>query len=211
MLAKWHKEILTEDQRGLLPAVKSFAKDFGLVGGTAVALHIGHRESIDFDLFTKKPTFDFLPKKLERQFRRHALIADIFVEEDRELTFMTKNNVKVTFYHFEYNMPYAERFGSYITMPTLLTLAAMKAFAFGQRAKWKDYVDMYFIMRDHHTLDQIAAEAEKLFRGEFNAKLFRTQLAYFEDINYKEAVIFKPGFEVSDSEVKRSLTEWSLA
>jgi len=55
-MSEWHKEILVPGQRDLLSAVKSFAKDFGLVGGTAIALHIGHRESIDFDLFTKKLT-----------------------------------------------------------------------------------------------------------------------------------------------------------
>jgi hypothetical protein len=33
-------------------------------------------------------------------------------------------------------------------MPTLLSLAAMKAFSLGRRAKWKDYVDLYFLLRD---------------------------------------------------------------
>ncbi len=47
-----HREILTKEQEALLPLVKSFSKDFGLVGGTAVAPHIGHRESLDFDLFS---------------------------------------------------------------------------------------------------------------------------------------------------------------
>jgi hypothetical protein len=37
-----------------MPLIKSFSQDFGLVGGIAIALHIGHRRSIDFDLFTKK-------------------------------------------------------------------------------------------------------------------------------------------------------------
>ena len=47
-----HKEILTTSQRELLPFVKKFRKDFYLVGGTAIALQIGHRRSIDYDLFT---------------------------------------------------------------------------------------------------------------------------------------------------------------
>ncbi len=47
-----HREILTEEQSKLLSLAGKFAKDFGLVGGTAVALHLGHRESIDFDLFS---------------------------------------------------------------------------------------------------------------------------------------------------------------
>ena len=46
-----HKEILSEEQSRLLPLIQVFNKEFVLVGGTAVALHIGHRKSIDFDLF----------------------------------------------------------------------------------------------------------------------------------------------------------------
>ena len=55
MPGSMHKEILTKEQLELLPLVKVFAKDFGLVSGTVIALHIGHRRSIDFDLFTEKP------------------------------------------------------------------------------------------------------------------------------------------------------------
>ena len=47
-----HREILTKEQVDLLPLINKFSEDFGLVGGTAIALHIGHRESIDLDLFT---------------------------------------------------------------------------------------------------------------------------------------------------------------
>ncbi len=49
-----HKEVLSKKQANLLPFLKSFSKDFGLVGGTAIALHLGHRQSIDFDLFTNE-------------------------------------------------------------------------------------------------------------------------------------------------------------
>jgi hypothetical protein len=51
-LISMHKEILTDQQIKLLPLVEKFIKDFGLVDGTAIALQIGHRRSIDFDLFS---------------------------------------------------------------------------------------------------------------------------------------------------------------
>lgn len=47
-----HKEILTKEQVELLPLLQKFSKNFFLVGGTAMALHIGHRRSVDFDLFS---------------------------------------------------------------------------------------------------------------------------------------------------------------
>jgi len=47
-----HRNILTANQVKLLPLVKEFSRDYYLVGGTAIALYLGHRRSIDFDLFT---------------------------------------------------------------------------------------------------------------------------------------------------------------
>ena len=44
--------ILTENQLKILPLLEPFNEGYYLAGGTAIALHIGHRKSIDFDLFT---------------------------------------------------------------------------------------------------------------------------------------------------------------
>ena len=49
-----YKEVLTKEQVELLPFVAEFSKDFGLVGATAIALHLGHRRSVDFYLFSLK-------------------------------------------------------------------------------------------------------------------------------------------------------------
>ncbi len=53
-------------------------------------------------------------------------------------------------------------------------------------------------------------KAFEIFGQEFNEKLFRIQLAYFADINYSEAIIFMPGFEVNDEKIKQELIEFSL-
>jgi len=58
-----HLEILTMNQNNLLPFVSGFKRSFYLVGGTAIALHIGHRRSIDFDLFTSGTLKKSLVKK----------------------------------------------------------------------------------------------------------------------------------------------------
>ena len=201
-----HSEILIKEQRDLLPLVKRFKKDFGLVGGTAIALYIGHRESLDFDLFNPD---EFQNARIRAVFSRAKMHIDVLRNRLGELTFIV-NGVRMTFFHFPYPIDYSDAFDDTVRMPSLLTLAAMKAFALGQRSKWKDYVDLYFILLDYHSLDEIARTGEILFDSEFNAKLFRQQLSYFDDISYKEAVIFKPGFEVPDEEIRRALTEYSI-
>lgn len=47
-----HTEIFSSKQAELLPYIKDFQRTFYMVGGTAIALHLGHRRSIDFELFT---------------------------------------------------------------------------------------------------------------------------------------------------------------
>jgi len=71
-------------------------------------------------------------------------------------------------------------FESYVKLPDLLTLGAMKAFALGKRAKWKDYVDLYFILQ-RYSLKELIDKTNSVFKTEFNEKLFRTQLSYFKD------------------------------
>lgn len=69
-----------------------------------------------------------------------------------------------------------------IKMPSILDIAVMKAVAIGERAKWKDYIVLYFILRNHHSLKEITNRAKKLFGEFFNDKLFREQISYFDDI-----------------------------
>lgn len=201
-----HKEILTKEQINLLPLVSKFSRSFGLVGGTAIALHIGHRESIDFDLFSLKP---FNNTRLVRKICETQKMDQTFVNKLGELTFLV-NGVKVTFFHYPFNIPFTNRLDDIIRTPSLLTLASMKAYALGMRAKWKDYVDLYFILKDFHPMQEIVQEAERIFESAFNEKIFRTQLSYFKDIDYSEEVVFTPGFDVDEETIKKALTEWSV-
>ena len=201
-----HKEILIESQLELLPLVKSFSASFGLVGGTAVALHLGHRRSIDFDLFIDK---EFSSKSIREKIKRNWSIQTVIVDEHGEFTLVV-NNVKLTFFRFPYKINYSGQFEDIIKIPDVITLAAMKAFALGRRAKWKDYVDIFFVLKSY-AFEEIARKAKELFGPEFNERLFREQLSYYKDVDYSEAVEFMGGREVSNNEIQQSLTELSLA
>jgi hypothetical protein len=182
-----HKEILTENQLKLLSLLKDFSNDYILVGGTAIALYLGHRYSIDFDLFTSK----VIKRKSIKNYlikNRHNL-NQLIKEEEDQIHFII-NNVKITFFQYPFSINETIDFEGIIKIPTLINLAAMKAFALGGRGKWKDYVDIYFLLKDHFSLDDIIKRAEGLFGDVFNDKLFREQLTYFDDINYDEEVIY---------------------
>lgn len=197
-----HTEIFTRGQVELLPYLKAFKRSFYLVGGTAVALHIGHRRSVDFDLFTHAQLNKF------RIRAKLGLIpfSQIPVFEDFDQLHLLINNVRLTFFSYPYPVLHPINVSSVFTIPSLLSLAAMKAFALVRRAKWKDYVDLYFVLHDHFTLREICEEAEKIFNREFSEKLFRQQLAYHKDIDYTEPVEFLVP-SVPDHEIKEFLID----
>ena len=129
-------------------------------------------------------------------------------DEEGQYTLMV-NRVQITFFQYPFVIPATHWFQRIIKMPDLLTLAAMKAYALGRRAKWKDYVDLYFITAKYHGVSAIVQRAHALFGKEFNEKLFREQLTFFQDINYAEKVDYMPGFAVNDKEVEKGLLEFS--
>jgi hypothetical protein len=195
------KEILTNNQKKLTPLLKDFSNDYVLVGGTAIALYLGHRRSIDFDLFTSK--------KIKRKSIKNYLIdkkypIDQLIYEEEDQIHFILNGIKITFFRYPFRIEGCTDFDGIIKIPELSVLAAMKAYALGGRGKWKDYVDLYFLMRHGFSLRSIIEKADGLFGATFNGKLFKEQLCYFEDINYEEEIIFldKP---ILKEEIKRFL------
>jgi len=200
-----HLEILSKNQRELFPQLKTFKRSFYLAGGTAIALHLGHRRSIDFDLFTGTK----LVKRRVKE-KLHTLpYQQIPLFEDIDQIHLMMNEVKLTFFHYPYTIEYPVNIESNMTMPDLITLATMKAFALGRRAKWKDYVDLYIILKDHYSISEISEKANNIFGDQYSEKLFREQLAFHKDIDYSETVeyIVAP---IPEEEIKEFLIKKAI-
>ena len=120
-----HLEIFNPEQQQLLPLLSTFKKEFYMVGGTAIALHIGHRLSIDFDLFKQGI---IKPKNIIDKFKKNKEVLLVTLNREGQLNLVCRN-VKFTFFNFEYDVPHNIVIEKSITIPVLLDLAAMKAFA----------------------------------------------------------------------------------
>ena len=97
------------------------------------------------------------------------------------------------------------------TQRELLDLAAMKAYALGRRSKWKDYVDLYFLLTKYFTLEQVCERATTIFGELFSEKMFRAQLSYFDDVDYTEQVDYIISNPPTDDEIKQKLIEIAIA
>ncbi|MDX2195239.1 MAG: nucleotidyl transferase AbiEii/AbiGii toxin family protein [Cytophagales bacterium] len=195
-----YHNIFSTEQKELLPVLSAFKKEFYLVGGTALALQIGHRQSIDFDLFKMQP---INRKKILNKLNDLKIKYIVGYNNFEQLNLII-NEVKFTFFQYMFDVPHDVKYENIITMPDLINIAAMKAL--GKRAKWKDYVDLYFLIKYHFTIDQIAERASIIYQDLFSIKLFKSQLIYFDFINYEEEVIYL-GAPVPEQEIKDFLID----
>jgi hypothetical protein len=201
-----HSEILSQTQHHLLPLLSDFKRSFYLVGGTAIALQIGHRRSIDFDLFKYSP---LRPNEILRKIDARKVKYTVTRRVEEQLNLLIED-VKFTFFQYPFHVEAPVVFTPFLKMPTLLDLAAMKAYALGRRAKWKDYVDLYFILKEHHSIPEITARATVIFGQLYAEKQFRAQLMYFDDIDYTEEIewLTEP---VSPDQIKEELIQMALS
>ena len=175
-----HDEALTERARELFPRLARF-KNFYLAGGTALALHIGHRLSVDFDLFTDEE----LPARLLAQLKR------VFDDCRVTVTYsapdqlnVSVDDIKVTF--LQYGYPPVAELAEFQGVPLLSVqdIAATKAFAIGKRLAYKDYVDWYFLLKEGHVgLAGVIELSKRKYGGDFNDRLFVSQLVSLEDVS----------------------------
>lgn len=94
---KLFTEIFPPQQTEIYPQLAECQKyDFILFGGTAIALQLGHRLSVDFDFFRFQP-FDEEVKTFLLNLK-NQLSANIIQNEKNTLTIQTANNVKISFF-----------------------------------------------------------------------------------------------------------------
>jgi hypothetical protein len=171
----------------LLEQLMSFPtlSQFYLVGGTALALQMGHRVSIDLDLFTPEP-FD----KTALLDLLHTHFDDVLLESEGTSMLITNiQQVKVDFVKMSYPIlfPHLEIAG--IRMLDIRDIAPMKLKAIAQRGSKKDFYDIYYLL-DYLPL----AEMLRLFSEKFKQQeIFHVikSLTYFEDAeNYADPTLF---------------------
>jgi len=183
-----HQEAITSRAKRIFNKLRYFS-DFYLAGGTGLALQLGHRISIDFDLFWEK----YIPKDLLEKVRKVFKNAKIkvVVNHSEQLT-VTISGINLTF--ARYPFPVISKFINYqgIRILPALEIATMKAYALGRRATLKDYVDLYFVLKEKvGTLEKIITLSKKKYGKDFDPRLFLEQLIYSKDIEDIEIQFLK--------------------
>jgi len=176
-----YEEALTKEAKKLFPLFSRF-KNFYLVGGSALALQIGHRVSVDFDFFSSQELLPGLLPKVRRVFSGSPIKVTYKISTE-QLTVLI-GDIKTTFFYYPY--PLVEPLMEYMKVPvaSVLEIAAMKAFSIGKRLSYKDYIDWYFMLSEKYVeVGQVIETCQKKFGGDFNARLFLGQLVSISDVS----------------------------
>ncbi len=179
-----------------------FFSDCYLAGGTALALQLGHRRSVDLDFFFNEPIKRMFLPLIEKKLQSSAAL---LVNTADELT-VTILGVKITCLYYPFTLLEPVIPTTVIPLAGVRDLASMKAYALGRRQSLKDYVDLYVILtRGLISLPVLLADSKVKYGDLFNDRVFLEQLLYTADLEPEAIDWLVPKVEVE--EIKSFFTE----
>ena len=195
-----HLEALSDEAKAVWGKCH-FLEGFYLAGGTALAMQLGHRISVDLDFFSEESIKKTLLSQIEKVFGT----VSILVNSKNELSVLA-GGVKLTCLHYPFKL-ISPTVPTYIVpLASVRDIAAMKAYTLGRRRSLKDYVDLYFILsKNLSSLKQIVEDSKTKFADAFNDRLFLEQLLSPDDLEEEEIVWLKE--KVNKEDIKEYFTD----
>lgn len=175
-----HIDILSDVQRKILPLLaKAVANtDFYLAGGTALALQIGHRPSMDFDWFIRKLGDPEILFSRLKSFNIDFEIQSVSLET----VYLNIESVQISFIGYDYPMLQPKvlwpEYG--IHLAALDDIACMKLSAIASRGSRKDFVDLHFLIKRFFSLEDCLRYYTKKYENRDIGHVIRS-LVYFSD------------------------------
>ena len=125
----------------------------------------------------------------------------IIVNQPTELSFLTEKQIKISFIYFPFKPIHPLVKTQNFDLFNLKDMASNKAYTVGRRGEYRDYVDLFFLLKSGLKLRNIIKDAQKRFAGGFSERLFLEQLTYLDDLKDKKVDFIKQSFsekEITD-------------
>lgn len=184
--------------------VQMSAMGFYLAGGTALAIHLSHRISVDLDWFTPN---SFTDGMILAQSLRNSNI-DLDVEQVSSGTLHgSVKGVRVSFLQYQYPLLKPLERWNEMSCPlaSLEDLACMKLSAIAQRGARKDFCDIYTLGKKSFSLSQMLGFYQKKFSiRDIGSVLYG--LVYFDDAESERMP--RMLLDVSWREIKNTILGW---
>ena len=176
----FHLNTLNHSQKKILPALATalYGSDFYLAGGTALAIQVGHRFSIDYDFFAKKVGD---PEILLRNLRS-AKIDFITTSISHETIYISIDSVQVSFIGYDYSLikPLLDWPDYNIKLASLDDIACMKISAITSRGSKKNFFDLHYLVENFRPLEEYLRLYTQKFQDRDIGHVIRS-LVFFDD------------------------------
>lgn len=154
---------------------KSYLKDFYLVGGTALAIHLNHRRSIDIDLFCN---FDFDVAALREKIQHDYDFQIFFTAQNTLKGSVSDVNVDVISHRYKLIDPPLTTLGiHHLSIPDIIAMKLNAIISSGQRSK--DFIDIYYLLNEYPLGSMVRFFLEKY--DQKNESIILKSLVYFQD------------------------------
>ena len=180
--------LLPNTQKLLLKLIDTctFLGDYVLVGGSALTMHLCHRKSEDLDFFTYEDSFD---KEKIFKYLDNFKNKEILNQTDEQIDLLI-DSVKVTFFNAKWSFLKPAKVGKF-HLASLEAIAAMKVNTLFLRAKFRDYYDLYFLVKKVMSIGKVYEYSLNILEG-INFKLFAVALVYVDDIEDDDIDYLEP-------------------
>jgi len=195
-------KILGQKRLNILKKLK-FLKDyhFYLAGGTALALELGHRISLDFDFYIEG---ELDPETLLQDFQKHFKNVQL-IREAKNTLILSIDNTEVSLFSYPYPLISPLIKIPEVNLASMEDICAMKIVAIIQRGTKRDFIDIYFLTK-RFGLERIFALTQKKYKGLFNKYLALQALTYFTDADKeRDEQRAKTLIGISWDEIKKEL------
>jgi predicted nucleotidyltransferase component of viral defense system len=174
----WHTEVMTAEAADLLGdlGTRDYMRAFYLAGGTALALHLGHRKSVDLDFFSDQAVDeDSLLAKVQ-DLPEFSLIA-----KEPQTLHCHIHRVKVSFIGHPYPLLVPATLLSGVSVADPVDIACMKVSAIASRGTKRDFIDLYEIAKREGLGTLLVHFQRKFAQANFNLLHVLKSLVYFAD------------------------------
>ena len=170
--------VLTEPQKNLFEKLisESWIREFYLAGGTALAMHLGHRMSDDFDFFMQKDINKNELLKNIAEFSNYKLLS-----EDVNTLYISINNIKISFISYKYEIIEKFIYIENISISGVRDISGNKLSDISSRGSKKDFIDLYFILRYKNIKEVFEDFCLKYGKDYFNKYHILKSLVFFDN------------------------------
>ena len=155
---------------------------FYLAGGTSLALQIGHRHSVDLDLFGNRP---FAAQEILDEMQNFTPLK--VMSQSKNILILNIQGVKVDFVNYRYPLVSQPLIIEGLRLLTLPDIGAMKLSAIAGRGRKRDFFDLYFLLQ-HYTLAELMNFYLNKYDDGSKFMVVRS-LTYFDDADQDDDII----------------------